>query len=288
MIITFLSATPIDDDYEIEFFKQLPHYRVEWNQRMPITVRKIKATNLSKGLCKLIRIFNEEGFVLPDINGEEKEVEQLFIFLNSVTTIKQVVESLALDQDEVKICCATRKRNRLILGEYPIESVIAPNKRINFFTKKCFQGCNLFSNNALVIVASDAYRTQTLVDISTTMEQISGRLRCNSEYQNIFRNTMVHIYSTNDNIQSDEEFQEEMQRKEEDAAQLLSLQSKANDLEREVLIKRVTVETDLLSIEDGRLVYNEYKSSHSFTGTEYVRLTKTVRIFGLSMTSPRN
>ncbi len=256
---TFLSATPIDDDYEIEFFKQLPHYRVEWNQRMPITVRKIKATNLSKGLCKLIRIFNEEGFVLPDINGEEKEVEQLFIFLNSVTTIKQVVESLALDQDEVKICCATRKRNRLILGEYPIESVIAPNKRINFFTKKCFQGCNLFSNNALVIVASDAYRTQTLVDISTTMEQISGRLRCNSEYQNIFRNTMVHIYSTNDNIQSDEEFQEEMQRKEEDSAHLLSLQTKANESELEVLIKRVNVETDLLSIEDRRLVYNEYK-----------------------------
>ena len=140
---------------------------------MPITVRKIKATNLSKGLCRLIRIFNEEGFVLPDINGEEKEVEQLFIFLNSVTTIKQVVESLALDQNEVKICCATKKRNRLILGEYPIESVIAPNKRINFFTKKCFQGCNLFSNNALVIVASDAYKTQTLVGISTTMEQIS-------------------------------------------------------------------------------------------------------------------
>lgn len=256
---TFLSATPIDDDYEIEFFKRLPHYRVEWNQRMPITVRKIKATNLSKGLCRLIRIFNEEGFALPDISGEEKEVEQLFIFLNSVTTIKQVVESLALDQDEVKICCATRKRNRLILGEYPIESVIAPNRRINFFTKKCFQGCNLFSNNGLIIVASDAYRTQTLVDISTTMEQISGRLRCNSEYQNIFRNTMVHIYSTNDNIQSDEEFQEEMQRKEEDAAQLLSLQSKAEVSELEVLIKRVNVETDLLSIEDGRLVYNEYK-----------------------------
>ena len=104
----------------------------------------------------------------------------------------------------------------------------------------------------MVIVASDAYRTQTLVDISTTMEQISGRLRCNSEYQNIFRNTMVHIYSTNDNIQSDEEFQEEMQRKEEDAAQLLSLQSKADESELEVLIRRVTVETDLLSIEDGR------------------------------------
>jgi hypothetical protein len=256
---TFLSATPIDDDYEIEFFKQLPHYRVEWAPRKPITVFKFKATNLSKGLCKLIRIFNEEGFVLPDINGEEKEVEQLFVFLNSVTTIKQVAQSLELDQDEVKICCATKQRNRLILGEYPIESVIAPNKRINFFTKKCFQGCNLFSNNALIIVASDAKKTQTLVDISTTMEQISGRLRCNSEYQNIFRNTMVHIYSTNDNIPSDEEFQQEMQRKEEDAAHLLSLQSKADEAELAALMRRVNVETDLLSIEDGKMVFNELK-----------------------------
>lgn len=91
------------------------------------------------------------------------------------------------------------------------------------------------------------------------MEQISGRLRCNNEYQNIFRNTMVHIYSTNDNIPSDEEFQEEMQRKEKDAAHLLSLQTKADESELDVLIRRVTVETDLLSIEDGHLVYNECK-----------------------------
>ena len=107
---------------------------------------------------------------MPDINGELREVEQLFIFLNSVTTIKQVAETLELDKDEVKICCASKQRNRQILGTYPVESVIAPNKRIDFFTKKCFQGCNLFSNNGLIIVASDAYRTQTLVDVCTTME----------------------------------------------------------------------------------------------------------------------
>ena len=27
---TFLSATPIDEDYEVEFFKKLPHYKVVW------------------------------------------------------------------------------------------------------------------------------------------------------------------------------------------------------------------------------------------------------------------
>ena len=256
---TFLSATPIDEDYEIEFFKNLPHYKVIWPQGLPITVKKYKAPCLPKGLANLIRIFKEEGISLPDINGEVKEVEQLFIFLNSVTTIKQIIDTLELEEDEVKICCAQRQRNRLILGRFKRESAIAPNKRINFFTKKCFQGCNLFSNNALVIVASDAYRTQTLVDISTTMEQISGRLRCNGEYKNIFRNTMVHIYSTNSNVLSDEDFALKMQKKEEDAAKLLSLQEKASDEEREALVRRVNVETDLLSIEDGFLVRNEMK-----------------------------
>ena len=70
---------------------------------------------------------------------------------------------------------------------------------------------------------------------------------------------MVHLYSTNNNVQSDEEFQLEMQKKEEDAATLLSLFEKADETEREVLIRRVSLETDLLSIEDGRLVYNEQK-----------------------------
>ena len=256
---TFLSSTPIEEDYEIDFFKSLPHYKVTWNLNLQINIKKIKATNLTKGVCNIIQTFIDSGISLPDISGEIRKVEQLFIFLNSVTTVKQILDTLELDRNEVKICCASRKRNRLILGEYQIESAIAPNKHINFFTKKCFQGCNLFSNNGLIVVASDAHKTHTLVDISTTMEQISGRLRCNDEYQNIFRNTMVHIYSTNNNILSDEEFELKMQQKEKDAVKLLSLQEKATDEERETLVKKVNVETDLLSVEDGFLVRNELK-----------------------------
>lgn len=91
------------------------------------------------------------------------------------------------------------------------------------------------------------------------MEQISGRLRCNDEYQNIFRNTMVHIYSTNKNILTDEEFEQKMRKKEDDAARLLSLQDKANEKEIDTLIRKVNIETDLLSVIDGRLKYNKIK-----------------------------
>jgi len=256
---SFLSATPIDLDFEIDFLKQLPHYKVQWNGVTKITPIRYKVTQLTKGLARFIQIFLDEGISLPDINGNVSKVEELYIFINSVTSIKQIADTLKLNPDDVKICCADRIRNNKLLGEYQIESVSSPNKKINFFTKKCFQGCNLFTNNGLIIVASDAYRTQTLVDISTTMEQIAGRIRINNEYQNIFRNVIVHLFSTNKNVMSDEEFEMLMQDKEKEADKLLSGWSKLDKEERQTYIKRMNLDTELVSIINGRMVYNNLK-----------------------------
>ena len=269
---SFLSATPIDLDFEIDFLKQLPHYKVQWNGVTKITPIRYKVTQLTKGLARFIQIFLDEGISLPDINGNVSKVEELYIFINSVTSIKQIADTLKLNPNDVKICCADRIRNNKLLGEYQIESVSSPNKKINFFTKKCFQGCNLFTNNGLIIVASDAYRTQTLVDISTTMEQIAGRIRINDEYQNIFRNVIVHLFSTNKNVISDEEFEMVMQDKEKEADKLLSGWSKLDKEERQTYIKRMSLDTELDSIINGRMVYNNLKKQ-SFIYKQALRKT---------------
>ena len=269
---SFLSATPIDLDFEIDFLKQLPHYKVQWNGVTKITPIRYKVTQLTKGLARFIQIFLDEGISLPDINGNVSKVEELYIFINSVTSIKQIADTLKLNPDDVKICCADRIRNNKLLGEYQIESVSSPNKKINFFTKKCFQGCNLFTNNGLIIVASDAYRTQTLVDISTTMEQIAGRIRINDEYQNIFRNVIVHLFSTNKNVMSDEEFEMLMQDKEKEADKLLSGWSKLDKEERQTYIKRMNLDTELVSIINGKMVYNNLKKQ-SFIYKQELRKT---------------
>ena len=269
---SFLSATPIDLDFEIDFLKQLPHYKVQWNGVTKITPIRYKVTQLTKGLARFIQIFLDEGISLPDINGNVSKVEELYIFINSVTSIKQIADTLKLNPDDVKICCADRIRNNKLLGEYQIESVSSPNKRINFFTKKCFQGCNLFTNNGLIIVASDAYKTQTLVDISTTMEQIAGRIRINDEYQNIFRNVIVHLFSTNKNVMSDEEFEMMMQDKEKEADKLLSGWSKLDKEERQTYIKRMNLDTELVSIINGKMVYNNLKKQ-SFIYKQELRKT---------------
>lgn len=269
---SFLSATPIDLDFEIDFLKQLPHYKVQWNGVTKITPIRYKVTQLTKGLARFIQIFLDEGISLPDINGNVSKVEELYIFINSVTSIKQIADTLKLNPNDVKICCADRIRNNKLLGEYQIESASSPNKKINFFTKKCFQGCNLFTNNGLIIVASDAYKTQTLVDISTTMEQIAGRIRINDEYQNIFRNVIVHLFSTNKNVMSDEEFEMVMQDKEKEADKLLSGWSKLDKEERQTYIKRMNLDTELVSIINGRMVYNNLKKQ-SFIYKQALRKT---------------
>ena len=269
---SFLSATPIDLDFEIDFLKQLPHYKVQWNGVTKITPIRYKVTQLTKGLARFIQIFLDEGISLPDINGNVSKVEELYIFINSVTSIKQIADTLKLNPNDVKICCADRIRNNKLLGEYQIESVSSPNKKINFFTKKCFQGCSLFTNNGLIIVASDAYKTQTLVDISTTMEQIAGRIRINDEYQNIFRNVIVHLFSTNKNVMSDEEFEMVMQDKENEADKLLSGWNKLDKEERQTYIKRMSLDTELVSIINGRMVYNNLKKQ-SFIYKQALRKT---------------
>lgn len=269
---SFLSATPIDLDFEIDFLKRLPHYKVQWNGVTKITPIRYKVTQLTKGLARFIQIFLDEGISLPDINGNVSKVEELYIFINSVTSIKQIADTLKLNPNDVKICCADRIRNNKLLGEYQIESASSPNKKINFFTKKCFQGCNLFTNNGLIIVASDAYKTQTLVDISTTMEQIAGRIRINDEYQNIFRNVIVHLFSTNKNVMSDEEFEMVMQDKEKEADKLLSGWSKLDKEERQTYIKRMNLDTELVSIINGRMVYNNLKKQ-SFIYKQALRKT---------------
>ena len=255
---SFLSATPIDVNFEVDAFKNLPHYKITWDESDTVKVFRFKASRLIAGVANFINKFLKEGI---SINGTD--VEQLFIFFNSVTGIEQIVRTLDLSPDTVKICCANTKRNRLILNEYEVEPVTNPNKKLNFFTKKGFQGCNLFSNNALVVVVSDGFRDSSLIDISTTLEQIVGRLRENKEYHNIFRNFLIHFYSTNNHIMSNDEFTQLMNEKEEDAKFKLSGWNKMNDKEKISFSKSLNLTKDLVSIYDGNIMkYNPLKKEY--------------------------
>lgn len=255
---SFLSATPINSNFEFDFFKKLPHYEVDWGKTATITPTRIKTPNVYKGTVNLIQEF-QSGLLLDDINGKLTQVEELHIFMNSVNGIAQVASSANLDPEDVRIICSDTVRNGLVLSKYSINSISDPNKSINFYTKKGFQGCNIFSNNALVVIVSDSKLAHTLIDIETSLTQIVGRLRLNDKFQNIFRHKIYHIYSTNKRIMTDEEFEADMERKRIESQMLYDdLMSKDEEV-RSIYLGRLNISADLISKKDNQVYFNERK-----------------------------
>lgn len=196
----FISATPNQEQFEFEVLKKLPHYVINWENTTKIKPIMHKSNNVTVSTCMFINKLLEGELEAPDMCGRVTKVEELYIFLNSVKTIEQICRSLELEPEDVKICCANRKRNKYILDKYAIEDVTSPNKKINFFTSKCFQGCNLYTTNGLVLMVSDTKQPSMLIDMSTQGAQIAGRIRNNSRSKNCFANTLIYIYSTNKNF----------------------------------------------------------------------------------------
>ena len=255
---TFMTATPIDNEFEPDFMKELPHYKVDWGELTKIMPIRFKTTSILKALTRMISIFLDEGIGVPNIYGELTKVEELHIFINSVTSIKQVLDTLKYNGD-VKIVCADRIRNSKLLGKYEINKVTDPNCKINFYTSTAFQGCNMFTNNGLIIVVSDAYKTKDMIDITSDLEQIVGRFRLNDEFQNCFRNTLVHLYTTNHNIPTKEEFEAQLNTKIEEGKELIKLADKATITQLNILEDRLNLENDVVSIVNNKMSINDLK-----------------------------
>ena len=255
---SFLSATPINTDFEFDFFKELPHYEIDWGKTSTITPLKIKTPNVYKGAVALIEEF-QKGLMLDDVEGNVSEVGELHIFMNSVKGIAQVCSTARLQDKDVRIICADNIRNGILLNKYKINSISDKNKPINFYTKKGFQGCNVFSHSGLVVVVSDSKLAHTLIDIETTLTQIVGRIRLNDEYQNAFRHKIYHIYSTNRNILTDEEFNEDMNKKREESIFLHKDLMGMSEEARMVYLPRLNFDADLISIKGNEVYLNERK-----------------------------
>ena len=255
---SFLSATPINSDFEFEFFKNLPHYEIDWGVINQIRPFKIKTPNIYKATIALINEF-KKGLILDDINNNPAKVKELHIFINSVQGIAQICKTSKLKNEEIRIICSDKIRNNLILDTYTISDVSDKNASINFYTKKGFQGCNIFSNNALIVVVSDAKLSHTLVDIETTLIQIVGRLRLNDKYQNIFRHKIYHIYSTNSNIKDDNDFENFIKTKKLESKTIYEDLLTKDEEVRSLYIKRLNFESDFLSVVGNNVLFNERK-----------------------------
>jgi len=107
----------------------------------------------------------------------------LHFFVNSVAFIAAVIRRAELKPGEFRVICANTAGNREKLGDtVEIASTSSTAKKFNFYTSTVFEGSDILDPDGYTIVVSDDSTTGRVIDISTSMKQIVGRIR-DSKYK---------------------------------------------------------------------------------------------------------
>lgn len=184
--VTYMSASPIEEDFLPKELASLPRTTINWVNQTPYKIESIKSYHPIKSLIAIINLMLEGSYTF-----EGKPVKELFVFLNSVNTIRKVIKTCSLTDETTKVVVSNSELNQIKLQGITISDADGDNKLINFFTSTAFAGIDLKSTAGLIVVVSDQNNKQTLLDVSTHIYQIAGRIRNDD---NLFYKDIIHIY----------------------------------------------------------------------------------------------
>jgi len=199
--VLYLSATPMLDKYlvELDYFKDLPIYKFKWNPKRIENVRIQRETvrNINKEVGKFISNYRDGRFPNKILSsGELRESRELVIFVNSITSICDIIRKCDLKPEETNIICSDSSTNikRLKKVGHSIGNIPTygqPHKMFTLCTRTTYLGADFYSTSAFTIVCSDCNIQTLTVDISLDLPQIIGRQRLK---ENVFRNEVLILY----------------------------------------------------------------------------------------------
>lgn len=184
-----MSATPITPEFKPAVLDGVPDIKAEWSDTDTLMVKLDRTNKPYLKAAHYIDAYKTDGYI--EINGYRSY--EAFFFINSVTDIASILEHCNLKDDEVKIVCADNEANRKKLAGYTISNSRSANKPFTFITSKSFEGADYYSESGVCFVVSNSSNSNTLLDISTDIYQIAGRIRTAT---NPFRNILIHIFNT--------------------------------------------------------------------------------------------
>lgn len=172
----FMTATPIEEEFILPELRGIRVERYDWDDTLNIQVTTVKCENVKASTCKLIN-----SFLSGKVEGNA------YIFVNSVKFIKEIVKGLKLSSENTRVIYS--RFNNTNVG-IPRGEVNDAPKKINLLTSTCFEGCDIYDEEGKTFIVSDEHKTHSLIDISTSVQQIAGRIR-NSKYTGI----IYHLYN---------------------------------------------------------------------------------------------
>lgn len=186
----FMTATPLEEEFLLDELKDIPIYKQEWEDVVDTKVQIVKCDNVEASTIKLIKAF---------INGRVEG--NAYLFVNSVDFIKGVIKKVGLTEENTRVIYSPNNKTKVGIKN---SVALSDPKKINFLTSTVFEGSDIYDENGRIIIISDPSRSNTLLDISTSIQQIAGRIR-NSKYINC----ITHLFKTTRYVDiSYEEFKE--------------------------------------------------------------------------------
>ena len=199
--VLYLSATPMLEKYlvELDYFKDLRFFKFIWDDSRieSVRIQRKIVRNINKEIEKYIN--NYRNRIYPNkilSNGELRESKELVIFVNSITSICNIIKKCNLTPEETNIICSENSDNFEKLkkvghsfGTIPTEGEL--HKMVTLCTRTTYLGADFYSTSAFTIVCSDCNVDTMTVDISLDLPQIIGRQRLK---ENVFRNEVLILY----------------------------------------------------------------------------------------------
>lgn len=196
--LCYVSATPMMKKYlsQLDEFKDLPYYELDWEVLDPDRVRKPKLTLKSMRFMytvvgPIIQKYLDGKFDYRFVKGANEgevvkvESKEVVFYVNSVSNITNLIKRAKLKPDQVNILVAntpdnTKKIHKRLgkkfnIGTVPLRN--EPRKMFTFCTRTVYLGADFYSDNAKTVVLSDANIETLAVDISLDLPQILGRQR---------------------------------------------------------------------------------------------------------------
>lgn len=203
---TFMTATPIPDEFQHKELIHIPKYRIKWENLHPVTIEyKCLPGSIEKAMAVIGMKFLTDG-----------KKWNAHIFINSVDliikTIKILKEEGLATPENTNIICAQNPANQILINKelgsgYRIKQVGEVNK-VNFYTSTAFEGSDVFDENGRIFIATDGRRDHTKNDILVTLPQVIGRVR-NSKYK--YQVTLIYTSSLYFNGLTEAEFRQQVE-----------------------------------------------------------------------------
>lgn len=216
----FMTATPLKDEFILEELKDIKQITYEWEETKPVDIDIIDTYYTTKEVINLI---------------DKHKDKNLHIFLNSVKTITNIVNKLNLDN--YRIVCSVSSKSKVT----NYADITSPVKKINFYTSCAFEGCDIYDRDGLGIIVSDTNIATTVLDITTKVRQVCGRLR-DSKYKDkviLVLNTTKHRYAG----VSKNEFLKKIEDSEKSGKNIINLYNRGTEEEKLDLASVFSFET---------------------------------------------